>query len=295
MWQEVGYHPCCLASQGIGTVWLGWQGGVAASSHRPPPAGQILFTGFTVTVCPPSLAHHAKIGQELGDQCQGNPLEVGRGERRNSRGRERNRSRWNNGHRESVTGWKKGLSQKFGCFVSQLTCRIYREAGRGRRYLFFLSVIVFVCYETDSPFLQQHKVRFVDTLMEMHWCSFVLVFLNVIKQKRGDICSLAAVKSQITILELQMTASNCSLTHNICPDPLATACLCSTQFFSLTFCILTHVFTVGGNGKWLIHHTEFPSLSSSYSGLAHNDTFLCGGADRHCLVWMCVFVCFVLY
>ncbi|GLD48949.1 disks large-associated protein 4-like protein [Lates japonicus] len=36
-----------------------------------------------MTVCPPSLARHAKIGQELSDQCQGYPLEVGRGERRN--------------------------------------------------------------------------------------------------------------------------------------------------------------------------------------------------------------------
>lgn len=59
---------------------------MAANSCNPPPAGQILFTGFTTTVCPPSLARHAKIGQELGDQRQGYPLEVGRGERGDSGG-----------------------------------------------------------------------------------------------------------------------------------------------------------------------------------------------------------------
>lgn len=76
----------------------------------PPPAGQILFTGFTMTVCRPSLAHHAKIGQELDDQRQGYPLEVGGGERGNSGGKKRKRNRWSNGQRKRAISWKKGLS-----------------------------------------------------------------------------------------------------------------------------------------------------------------------------------------
>lgn len=48
----------------------------AASSCSPPPPDQILFAGFPVTVCLPSLARRAKTGLELGEQGQGEPLEA---------------------------------------------------------------------------------------------------------------------------------------------------------------------------------------------------------------------------
>lgn len=139
------YQPCRLARQGIGAAWLGGQGGVAANSCNPPPTGPILFTGFTMRVCPPSLARLAKMRQELSDRRQGYPLEVGRGKRGNRRGRERKRNRWSNGQRKSSTSWKKGLSQRFS--VSQLTCRICRDRQGQQGYYLddFYQQSVFVC------------------------------------------------------------------------------------------------------------------------------------------------------
>lgn len=82
---------------------------------------------------PPSLARNAKIGQELDDRCQGYPLEVGRGKRGNGGGREKRRNRW----RKSATRWKKELSQRFDCSVSQLTCRTCRETFSIRKCFWF--------------------------------------------------------------------------------------------------------------------------------------------------------------
>lgn len=48
---------------------------------------------------------------------------------------------------------KKGLSQKFGSFASQITCRMCREEGRGSRYIFrffFCKHISLVSFDSSN-------------------------------------------------------------------------------------------------------------------------------------------------